>query len=92
MNVSINYGYLIFGGIMKKIQILGGGCAKCGVLYKNTEEAVKNLGIEAEIEKVTDFKVIMGMGIMTTPALVVDGKVKSSGKVLSVDECAKMIE
>ena len=77
---------------MKKIQILGGGCAKCGVLYKNTEEAVKNLGIEAEIEKVTDFKKIAEMGIMTTPALVVDGKVKSSGKVLTADECAKMIQ
>lgn len=77
---------------MKKIQILGGGCAKCGTLYKNAEAAVQSLGIEYEMEKITDFKVIMAMGVMSTPALVVDGVVKSSGKVPSQKECEELIK
>jgi small redox-active disulfide protein 2 len=77
---------------MKKIQVLGGGCAKCGVLYKNAEEAAKALGIEYSIEKVTDFKVIIAFGVMTTPALVVDGFVKVSGKVPSAKECEDLIK
>ena len=77
---------------MKKIQILGGGCAKCGVLYKNAEEAAKKLGIDYEMEKITDFKVISGFGIMTTPAIVVDGVVKASGKVLTAHECEELLK
>ena len=75
-----------------KIQILGGGCAKCGVLYKNAEEAAKNLGIDYEMEKITDFKVIMQLGVMTTPAIAVDGTVKASGKVLTVKECEEILK
>lgn len=68
---------------MKKIQILGPGCAKCIKLTQNTDQAARKLGIEYEIEKVTDMKEIMKYGIMMTPALVVDGKVKSVGKLLT---------
>lgn len=68
---------------MKKIQILGTGCPKCKLLMANAETAVKALGLEATIEKVEKITDIMAFGVMTTPALVVDGKVKSAGKVLS---------
>ena len=71
---------------MKKIQILGTGCPKCKTLTANAQEAVKALGIEATIEKVEKIQDIMAFGVMTTPALVVDGQVKSAGKVLGSDE------
>ena len=74
---------------MKKIQILGGGCPKCQKLAANAEEAAKDLGLDYELEKVTDINKITGFGVMITPALVVDGEVKSSGKVLSADEIKK---
>lgn len=71
---------------MKNIEILGGGCAKCEILHKETEIAAKNLGIEYSITKVDDFVKIAGYGVMVTPALVVDGEVKFSGKsVLAKD-------
>ncbi len=70
---------------MKKIQVLGGGCSKCIILAEEVEKAADELGIEIELEKITDFKQIMGYGIMTTPALVVDGKVMFSGKVLKAE-------
>lgn len=74
-----------------KIQILGTGCAKCKRLAETTEEAAKALGIQYELEKVTDIVKIMQLGVMMTPALVVDGKVKSIGKVPSVDEVRKIL-
>jgi small redox-active disulfide protein 2 len=74
---------------MKKIQILGTGCPKCKLLTANAEAAVKALGIEAQIEKVEKIMDIMKFGVMTTPALVVDGVVKSAGKVLSPDDIKK---
>jgi small redox-active disulfide protein 2 len=74
---------------MKKIQILGTGCPKCKLLTANAEAAIKALGIEAQIEKVEKIVDIMKFGVMTTPALVVDGKVKSAGKVLSPDDIKK---
>lgn len=77
---------------MKKIQILGTGCPKCKQLYDCAEQAARELAIPYEIEKVTQINDIMKFGVMVTPALVVDGKVKSSGKVLSVAEIKKMIE
>ncbi len=75
-----------------KIQILGTGCAKCVKLAHNAEEAVKQAGANAEIEKVTDIKKIMEYGVMMTPGLVVDGKVVSVGKVPSPDEIKKLLE
>ncbi len=76
---------------MKKIQILGTGCPKCKKLGENAEEAAKDLGIEYEVEKVTNINEIMGFGVMVTPALVVDGDVKVVGKVPSPDEIKKML-
>ena len=66
---------------MKFIQILGPGCPKCKKLAENTEAAAKELGIEYHIEKVADINQIMAFGVMFTPALVVDGVVKVTGKV-----------
>ena len=66
-----------------KIQVLGTGCAKCKQLTANAEKAVSELRIEATVEKVEDLREIMKFGVMTTPALVVDGKVKAAGKLLS---------
>jgi len=76
---------------MKLIQILGTGCQKCKQLYANTEAAVKALGIEALIEKVEKIPEIMKYGVMTTPALVVDGKVKSAGKLLAPEDIQKLL-
>jgi small redox-active disulfide protein 2 len=69
-----------------RIQILGTGCPKCKQLTANAEEAVRQMGLEAEIEKVTEIAEIMKFGVMMTPALAVDGQVKSAGKVLSPAE------
>ena len=71
---------------MKKLQILGSGCTKCTALAANTEAAAKELGVAYELEKVTDLQRIMAFGVMTTPALVVDGNVKVVGKVPSPKE------
>jgi small redox-active disulfide protein 2 len=68
------------------IKILGSGCSNCQRLEANTRKAVAELGIEATIEHVTDYKDIVSYGVMKTPALVVDGKLKLSGKVPSSDE------
>lgn len=76
----------------KKIQVLGTGCPKCKMLTANAEAAVKALGIAATVEKVEKIVDIMKFGVMMTPALVVDGQVKSSGKVLSAEEIGKMLE
>jgi len=74
-----------------KIEILGTGCPKCKKLNQNAEEAVKELGIDAEIVKVTKINEIMNYGVMVTPALAVDGEVKSAGKVLSKLEIMELI-
>lgn len=74
-----------------KIEILGMGCMKCRQLMANTETAVQELVLQAEIEKVMDIDKITGYGVMMTPALVVDGVVVSSGKVLSKDEIKKIL-
>jgi small redox-active disulfide protein 2 len=76
---------------MKMLQILGTGCPKCKKLAETTEEAAKSLGVEYRMEKVTDIQAIMGLGVMMTPALAVDGVVKVSGKVPSVEEIRKIL-
>lgn len=76
---------------MKKIQILGTGCPKCKQLAANAEAAAQALGIEYEVEKVTQINDIMKFGVMVTPALAIDGQVKVSGKVASPDEIKKML-
>ena len=69
-----------------KIQILGTGCPKCKKAYENAEQAIKDLGISADLEKVESIKDIMSFDVMVTPAVAIDGKVKVSGKVPSVDD------
>ena len=76
---------------MKKIQILGTGCPKCEKLAELSGTAARELGLEYELEKVTGIKEIMAFGVMLTPALVVDGKVKVAGKVPDVEEIKKML-
>ena len=74
-----------------KIEILGMGCPKCKTLYENTLSALKNVEKEAEVVKVEDLARITEYAVMTTPALVIDGEVKSAGKVLSADEIQKLL-
>jgi len=74
-----------------KIEILGVGCPKCKQLTANAEAAVKELNIQAEIGKITDIDKITEYGVMMTPALAVDGNIVSAGKVLSKDEIKKII-
>lgn len=78
-------------GIMN-IKILGTGCKNCTNLTDNVKKALLNLNIEANIEKVTDMAEISSYGIMSTPGLVIDGKVVSYGKVLKPEEIEKIIE
>ena len=74
------------------VKILGSGCAKCNALEAATVEALKELGMDSTIDHVTDFTQIAAYGVMTTPALVVDGKVVSFGKVLKKDEVVKILQ
>ena len=77
---------------MMTIKILGPGCKNCITLTENTKEALKKLGMEATIEKVTDYATISAYGIMSTPGLVIDEKVVSFGKVLKPKDIIKIIE
>jgi len=74
-----------------KIQILGSGCPKCKTLAANAEKAVQELGIAAEIIKITEIKEIMAFGVMQTPALAIDGVVKSTGHLLSSEQIKKIL-
>lgn len=74
-----------------KIEILGSGCANCKRLEENARAAVAKTGKKAEILKVTDFGQIASYGVMSTPALVIDGKIKAEGRIPSADEIAKML-
>jgi small redox-active disulfide protein 2 len=77
--------------MLKKLQILGTGCSKCKRLTEQVEQAAKELGIEHQIEKVTDIEQIISFGGMTTPALAVDGQIKVAGNIPSVDELKRLI-
>ena len=74
------------------VKVLGSGCAKCNALEQATREALAELGMETTIDHVTDFTQIAAYGVMTTPALVVDGKVVSYGKVLKKDEAKALLQ
>ena len=76
---------------MKKIQILGTGCAKCEKLAANAKQAADNINLDYELVKVSDLNDIMAFGVMTTPALAVDGKVLTTGKVPSPADIEKLI-
>jgi small redox-active disulfide protein 2 len=75
-----------------KIEVLGMGCTNCNKLYQNAVEAVKLSGKEIEVAKVEDIKKIMGYGVLSTPALVIDGLVKAAGKVPKVEEIKEWIK
>lgn len=74
-----------------KIQILGPGCPKCAKLTEDAEKAAKDLGLDYEIEKIKDIRQMAKLGVMTTPSLAVNGKVKSVGRSLSVDQIKKLL-
>jgi small redox-active disulfide protein 2 len=77
---------------MLKIEVLGPGCVKCETLEKNVRAAVQEMGIEAEVTKISEIKDIAARRIMMTPALAVDGKVVSSGHLLTVHQVKKLLE
>lgn len=74
------------------IKVLGTGCTKCKKLEEHAKKAVKEMGIDATVVKVEDFKEIMGYGVMSTPALVVDEQVKAVGKLLSVEDIKQYLK
>lgn len=76
---------------MSSVKILGSGCSKCNQLEKATIEALKELGMDFDVDHVSDFAEIASYGVMTTPALVVDGKVVSYGKTLKKNEVIKLL-
>ncbi len=75
-----------------EIKVLGPGCANCNKLEAATHKAVEKAGIEATIEKVSDMQEIMSYGVMSTPALVVDGELRLAGRVPSVDDLVKLLQ
>jgi small redox-active disulfide protein 2 len=74
-----------------KIEVLGPGCRNCESLEKATKEALGQLGVDADVDKITDYGVIAAYGVMSTPALAIDGEVVSSGRVLSVGEITELL-
>ena len=76
---------------MKKIQVLGPGCPNCQRLEQRAKQAVSEIGLDCEVEKVSDISQITAMGVLRTPALVVNGEVKLSGRVPGVDELKEII-
>lgn len=76
---------------MIKFQVLGSGCAKCKTLGQHTEAAAQALGLEYELEKVTDMNAIIDAGVTRTPALAVNGEIRSAGKVLSIEEIKALL-
>ena len=75
-----------------KVKVLGGGCSKCETLLANTKEAIANVGVEAEVEYITDFGEIASYGIMSVPALIVDEKIVSMGRVLNSSEIEDLLK
>lgn len=76
---------------MKRLQVLGPGCPRCSALAEAAEAAARELGIEFELEKVTDIEDIMDFGVMMTPALVVDGEVKVVGRIPTAEELRQLL-
>ncbi len=75
-----------------RIQVLGTSCPKCKKLSERVDDVIGELGLECEVEKVSDIKDIMALGVMMTPALAIDGEVKSTGKLLSADEIKELLQ
>ena len=77
--------------IQMEIKVIGTGCDKCDLLYENTQEALRNLGMEANVEKVEDLVEIVKLGVMTSPSLMVDGKLVISGREAKTREIEKLL-
>jgi small redox-active disulfide protein 2 len=77
---------------MKKIEVLGMGCSNCNKLYQNVLEAVRQTGKEAEVAKVEDIKKIISYGVLSMPALVIDGMVKTTGKIPKAEEIMEWLK
>ena len=75
-----------------EIKVIGTGCEKCGKLYENTLEAVKASGVDADIQRVEDLLDIVRLGVMSSPALMIDGKLVVAGRIAKVDEIRKLLE
>lgn len=75
-----------------KVQVLGTSCPKCRKLEERVDSVLSELGLDCEVERVSDIKDIMALGVMMTPALAIDGEVKSMGKLLSVDEIKELLQ
>ena len=75
-----------------EIKVIGTGCEKCGTLYENTLEAVKVSGVEADIQRVEDLLDIVRLGVMSSPSLMIDGKLVVAGRIAKVDEIRKLLE
>jgi small redox-active disulfide protein 2 len=76
---------------IKTIEVIGPGCAKCKTMEASTRQAAQNLGLDCEVAKVSDMDEIIGRGVMATPALAVDGKVVSTGRVLNTAEIEALL-
>ncbi|MFV1967168.1 MAG: thioredoxin family protein [Pirellulaceae bacterium] len=76
---------------MKRLQVLGTGCAKCTKLKENAEAAIQEMGVEATVEKIEEINEIIRFGVMMTPALAIDGEVKLVGKVASPEEIIQLL-
>ncbi len=76
----------------REVKVLGPGCPKCELLYENVVKALDELGIPADLVKIKDFMQIAAHGVLTTPGLVIDGKLVSQGKVLSVEEIKELLK
>jgi small redox-active disulfide protein 2 len=76
---------------MKQIKVLGPGCGKCKSTYNNVLEAVKQTGIEAQVEKIEDIEEMMKYNILTTPVLMIDGQIKVKGRVADVQEIKQFL-
>ena len=75
-----------------EIKVIGTGCEKCGKLYQNTLEAVKAAGVEANIQRVEDLLDIVRLGVMSSPSLIIDGKLVVAGRIAKVDEIRRLLE
>ncbi len=76
---------------MRSIEVLGPGCSSCKALFERTRQAVRELGLECEVETITDLGVILGYRVLSTPALVVDGQVRVAGRVPSVEQLKEIL-
>ena len=76
---------------MKKIKVLGTGCSKCKTMYNNVMQAVKEAGVEAEVEKIEDIQEIMKYNLLSSPALLIDDEVKVKGRVAEVNEIKQFL-